>query len=78
MRVEKLSISLTPESVALIETYRRVHAMKSRSQVIEHALRRLREDDLEVAYREAAVEVDPDLDPDWDRVTGDGLAHETW
>lgn len=78
MRVEKLSISLTPESVALIETYRRAHAMKSRSQVIEHALRRLREEDLEASYREAAAEQDPDWEPDWDQATGDGLAHETW
>ena len=74
MRAEKLSISLTPEAVTLIETYRLAHAMKSRSQVIEHALRRLREEDLEAAYREAAAE----LDPDWAPTTGDGLAHEAW
>jgi hypothetical protein len=78
MRVEKLSISLTPESVALIETYRRAHAMKSRSQVIEHALQRLRQEDLETAYREAAAERDLNREPDWDLASSDGLAHETW
>jgi hypothetical protein len=43
-------------------------------QVIEQALRRLREDDLESAYREASA---ADA-PDWDTTTGDGLSHETW
>jgi Arc/MetJ-type ribon-helix-helix transcriptional regulator len=74
MRAERLSISLTPESVALIETYRATHAIKSRSQVIEYALRRLREEELESAYREAAA----DGDADWDAVVGDGLSHEAW
>lgn len=78
MRAEKLSISLTPESVALIETDRRTHAMKSRSQVIEHALHRLRQEDLEAAYREATAELDPDREPDWVLTSSDGLAHETW
>jgi Arc/MetJ-type ribon-helix-helix transcriptional regulator len=74
MRTEKLSISLTPEAIRAIDAYRTAHAIKSRSQVIEQALRRLREDDLESAYREAS-RADA---PDWDATVGDGLSHETW
>ena len=74
MSTEKLSISLTPEAMGVIDAYRAAHAIKSRSQVIERALRRLREDDLESAYREAsAAEA-----ADWDATAGDGLPHETW
>ncbi len=74
MRAEKLSISLSPEAVAVIDDYRAVHALKSRSQVIEMALRRLREEQLESAYRDASGEVDAL----WDASVGDGLPHETW
>ena len=74
MRTEKLSISLTPEAIGVIDAYRTAHAIKSRSQVIEQALRRLREDDLESAYREASA---ADA-ADWDATGGDGLSHATW
>jgi hypothetical protein len=42
LRAEKLSVSLTPEAIAPIACYRANHAIKSGSQVIEHALRKLR------------------------------------
>ncbi len=38
MRVVKLSASLTPDAIRLIDAYRSAHAIKSRSQVIEQAL----------------------------------------
>ncbi len=38
MRVEKLSASLSPDAIRLIDTYRSANAIKSRSQVIEQAL----------------------------------------
>ena len=74
MRTEKLSISLTPEAIGVIDAYRTAHAIKSRSQVIEQALRRLREDDLESAYREAYASPAED----WDATASDGLPHEAW
>lgn len=74
MLSEKLSISLPPETVEFIESYRVSHAIKSRSQVVELALRKLREQELETAYREASA----DADPAWEGVTGDGLNDETW
>lgn len=74
MLAEKLSISLPPDTVAFIETYRATHAIKSRSQVVELALRKLREQELESAYREAAAEADPQ----WEDTIGDGLSDEAW
>lgn len=74
MLAEKLSISLPSDTVAFIESYRTSHAIKSRSQVVELALRKLREQELEAAYREASRE----LDPEWEKVVADGLNDETW
>ena len=74
MRAEKLSVSLSTDAIRMIDANRSAHAIKSRSQVIEQALRRLREEDLESAYREAATEVTTE----WDGTVGDGLSHETW
>ena len=74
MLSEKLSISLPSETVAFIETYRESHAIKSRSQVVELALRKLREQELESAYREASAE----SDPAWEQTAVDGLNDEAW
>ncbi len=74
MRAEKFSISLPPETVAFIESYRLEHAFRSRSQVVEYALRLLREQSLDAAYREANSEADPA----WNITNGEGLADETW
>lgn len=74
MLAEKLSISLPPDAVAFIESYREAHAIRSRSQVVELALRKLREEELDAAYREAAAE----FDPSWDATAADGLNDEAW
>jgi len=74
MLAEKLSISLPTETVEFIEAYRAEHAIRSRSQVVELALRKLREQNLEAAYREASAETDPA----WNAVNSDGLGDETW
>ncbi len=76
MRTEKLSISLTPDLVALIDAYRANHAIGSRSRVIEQALLRLREEELESAYREASEEARRDLD--LNNTMSDGLSDESW
>lgn len=74
MRAEKLSVSLSTDAIRTIDAYRSAHAIKSRSQVIEQALRRLREEDLESAYREAGSEVTTE----WEGTVADGLSHEAW
>jgi Arc/MetJ-type ribon-helix-helix transcriptional regulator len=74
MQAEKLSISLPTESVRFIEAYQSEHGIRSRSQVVEFALRMLREQSLEAAYREASGETDPA----WDVVNRECLANEAW
>ena len=76
MHTEKLSISLKPDLVALIDRYRAHHAIGSRSKVIEEALLRLRQEELENAYREASMA--ENRDSDVDAAIGDGLSHEAW
>jgi hypothetical protein len=41
---------------------------------VELALRKLREQNLEAAYREASAETDPA----WNEANSDGLGDETW
>ncbi len=74
MLAEKISISLQPETVAFLESYRQTHAIRSRSQVVELALRKLREQELEAAHREASGETDPA----WEQTATDGLSDEAW
>lgn len=76
MHIRKISISLPEGSAHFIDQYRRTHAVKSRSEVIQHALRLLRERDLEQAYREAAE--DEKEFQDFDSTVADGLDDETW
>ncbi|MBS3027470.1 MAG: CopG family transcriptional regulator [Dolichospermum sp. DET50] len=74
MQAEKLSISLPSSLVQFIENYKLIKGCKSRSQVIELAIELLRYQELEQAYREAALE----FNPEWDLTVGDGLTDETW
>lgn len=74
VQVEKLSISLPVSLVLFLEQYKVNHQLKSRSQVLEYAVKLLREQELENAYQQASK----DLDPDLDEVIADGLNDETW
>ncbi len=74
MRAEKLSISIPGSSLDFIEKYRKKHALKSRSHVIETAISVLRERELEAAYRDASRE----YDPAWEVTNSDGLPDEAW
>jgi hypothetical protein len=74
MLFEKLSISLPPDAVAFIEAFRAEHAIRSRCQVVAHAIRLLRKQSLDNAYCEASGEVDAT----WNISNSEGLADETW
>jgi metal-responsive CopG/Arc/MetJ family transcriptional regulator len=74
MHAEKLSISLPAETLGFLETYRTAHGVKTRSQVVDMALKQMRERELESAYQEAAAEADTV----WEVTAADGLSDETW
>lgn len=74
MHTEKLSISLSGALAEFIDIYQATHACKSRSEVIQEALKLLQQRELEHYYREAANEIDSDFEI----TTSDGLDDETW
>jgi len=77
MSATKLSLSIPAELVGFVEKYRKTRGLKSRSQVFEEALKLLRSQDLESAYREASMD-DEKTNRDWESVVSDGLTDETW
>lgn len=58
MPTEKLSITLPVKTLKFIDGYRRMHSMKSRTDVIEAALALLRETEREEEMSEAPEEED--------------------
>ena len=74
MNVEKLSVSLPLALTHFIDEYQSAHACKSKSEVIQVAIRLLRQKELEESYRQANKEIDPAFDI----TSADGLDDETW
>ena len=72
----KLSVSLPAEDVQFVDEYARTVGARSRSAVIQRAVRLLRSIELAPAYAEAweewAASGDADL---WDGTVADGIDH---
>ena len=79
--VSKISISLDQTVMRFMESYRERHQAKSRSQVVDEALRLLERQEserlLEQEYLESA-EQDRIIMAEFDYTAMDGLEHETW
>ncbi len=70
----KLSVSLSDEDVAFLDTYASEHASPSRSAVLHEAIQALRLTGLGEAYRAAWDEWSADEEAGlWDATAGDGL-----
>jgi len=70
----KLSVSLPDDDVALLDEYARTAGLGGRSAVIQHALRLLRQAELEQDYAAAWEEWESSGEHSaWDAATGDGL-----
>ncbi|MGO2747251.1 ribbon-helix-helix domain-containing protein [Microbacterium sp.] len=67
----KISLSLSDEDLAFLETEALTGRYASRSAAIQDAVRLLRESRLTDAYAEALAE---GYDDDWDLATNDGIA----
>ncbi len=74
MHNEKLSISLPISLAHFINKYQVTHACKTRSEVIQEAVKLLQEKELQHYYREASHEVDPLFEC----TAADGLDDEAW
>ena len=73
-QIEKLSISLPTSMTKFVYDYQQTHACKSRSEVIQQALKLLQERELAKQYLEANAEIEEAFEI----TTGDGLEDETW
>jgi Arc/MetJ-type ribon-helix-helix transcriptional regulator len=71
----KLSVSLSDEDVTLLDEYARSSGLKSRSAVVQHALRLLRQAELEQDYAAAWAEWETGNEEAWDATVADGLAN---
>lgn len=70
----KLSVSLSDDDVALVDEYARTSGLKGRSAVIKHALRLLRQAELEQEYAAAWEEWEVSgAQSAWDPTGGDGV-----
>lgn len=71
----KLSVSLSQDDVALLDAYARTSGLRSRSAVLQHAVRLLRNEGLEEDYAVAWDEWQASgEEAAWVTVIGDGLA----
>ena len=71
----KLSVSLPEDDVALLDEYARSAGLKGRSAVIQHALRLLRQADLDRDYAAAWEEWETSGEESaWGPTAADGLA----
>ena len=71
----KLSVSLPDDDVALIDDYARSAGLPGRSAVIQHALKLLRQADLESDYAAAWAEWETSGDQAaWESAVADGVA----
>lgn len=72
----KLSVSVSPQEVVVLDEYARTAGLRSRSAAIQHAIRLLRDSRLDQDYASAFDEWDASVDGvAWDSVSGDGLVN---
>lgn len=70
----KLSVSLPEEDVAVLDEYARSSGLRSRSAALQHAIRLLRNADLEDEYAAAWDEWDTTGERRaWEGTAGDGI-----
>ncbi len=71
----KISVSLPDEDVDFLDEYAKSLGVRSRSAVIQRAVRLLRATELAPAYAEAWEEWEASGDAEvWDSAVGDGIA----
>ncbi len=79
MPVAKLSISVDRNWIQFIDNYRKTHHVRSKSEVIEQALKLLKHAELREQYKDAYQEwFNSSEESVWDAVSGDGISDETW
>ena len=70
---QKISISLSPDLLRYAEAYQKAHGLSSRSEVITHAMKALRERELLEGYQAMAEDYKHNPDPLVEMGVNDGL-----
>lgn len=83
LNTQKFSASIPIYLVAFIRTYREMHQLRSDSEVIAFALKKLEREHLADCYLQAQKEVEdnPEIAQElalWEQTTGDGIEPEDW
>jgi len=80
MNKANMSITVDRSLVDFVENYQKKHKVRSKSQVIEHALKTLRQAQLIEEYKTSIREWEADAEEAalWDGTVADGLNDEAW
>lgn len=80
MNRTNMSITIDPVLAEFIKTYQETFSLSSKSEVIERALKTLRQAQLIEEYKASiqAWEADAEEAALWDKTAGDGLNDEAW
>ncbi len=70
---QKISVSLSPELLRYAEEYQKAHKLSSRSEVIAHAMKALRDKELLEGYKAMADDYQKNPDPLVETGISDGL-----
>lgn len=70
---QKISVSLSPELLKYAEEYQKTHKLSSRSEVITHAMKALRERELFDGYKAMSEDYQKNPDPLVEAGINDGL-----
>ena len=80
MNRTSMSITIDPILAEFVRTYQKDFSLSSKSEVVERALKTLRQTQLIEEYKASiqAWEADPEEAALWDKTAGDGLNDEAW
>ncbi len=75
-----MNIAIDPVLAEFVKTYQDAHSLSSQNDVIEHALKMLRQAQLTEEYKASIQTWGADAEEAalWDKTAADGLNDETW
>jgi antitoxin ParD1/3/4 len=79
MNAAKLSVSLDPRKLEFISKYQQTHGVRTKSEVVERAIKLLEHQELKTQYAQAYSEwAASGEETVWDVTSADGLEAEDW
>ncbi|MEM6429909.1 MAG: antitoxin [Deinococcota bacterium] len=76
LQSDRMSISIAKPLISFIERYRVRHKLKTKSEVVEHAIKALRDRELSYQYQQGMKELTSEDFEFMDAVVGDGILPE--